>query len=67
MAKSKQSSYVSLAILSIVYGLLTAALASFSAISAEGLFQVKGDDDEVFSFSLAVSTFRVFIFGFILA
>ncbi|WP_110928703.1 zinc ribbon domain-containing protein [Bacillus massiliglaciei] len=67
MAKSKQSSYVSLAILSIVYGLLTAALASFSAISAEGLFQVKGDDDEAFSFSLAVSTFRVFIFGFIIA
>jgi hypothetical protein len=67
MAKSNQFSFLSLAVLSLVYSLFVAALASFSAISVDGLLDMEGDSQTAINFSLAVSTIRVFIGSFILS
>ncbi|WP_407407854.1 hypothetical protein [Peribacillus sp.] len=66
MAKSKQSSFVSLAVLSLVYSLFVSAIASFSAISLNGLFDM-GDGENAITFSLGVSVVQVFIGSFILS
>lgn len=67
LAKSNQASFKSLAIFSLVYSLFTASLAVVCTIYIEGLLNVMWESKVTFNFSLAVSTFRVFIGSFILA
>lgn len=66
LAKSKEFSFGSLAILSLVYSLFVSALASFSAISLDGLINM-GDEENAITFSIGVSVIRVFIGSFILS
>jgi hypothetical protein len=67
MAKSNQSSFKSLAIFSLVYSLFAVSLAAVCAVHVDGMVDIIGESKTILNFSVATSTFKVFIGSFILA